>query len=91
MLKFKRITEIRSDETAGYQVFLNKNYTVQELLNEINDGENWGCLQVINGSSCEYRHGELLSNLSDFDLDKKVKKVIASGGWSNMNYYVEVF
>lgn len=89
--KLKRVTPIGGDETTGYDVILDKDYTVKELLDEVvsNKGE-WGYFSVKGGSRCEYRWGKLLSNLKDVDLDKKISKVSSSGGWSRMDYYISI-
>ncbi len=91
MFKLNRVTRIGGDETAGYEVILDKEYTVKSLLDTVVGikGE-WGYFSVKGGSSCEYKWGELLSILNDIDLPKKVTKVTSSGGWSRMDYYVEV-
>ena len=91
MFKLNRITPIGGDETAGYDVILDREYTVKELLDTVvNIKGEWGYFSVKNGSSCEYKWGELLSSLKEDDLNKKVLKVGASGGWSRMDYYVTV-
>jgi len=91
MFKLNRVTQIGSDETAGYDVILDKEYTVKELLDTVvSIKSEWGYFVVKNGSGCEYKWGELLSNLKEKDLNKKVVKVSASGGWSRMDYYVMV-
>jgi hypothetical protein len=90
MFKLNRVTRIGGDETAGYEVLLDKEYTVKSLLETVvGIKSEWGYFSVKNGSSCEYRWGKLLSQLNKNDLDKKVKQVKASGGWSRMDYYVE--
>jgi len=91
MFKLNRVTPIAGDETAGYDVILDKEYSVKELLETVvNIKGEWGYFSVINGSRCEYKWGELLSSLKEDDLNKKVLKVGASGGWSRMDYYVMV-
>jgi len=91
MFKLNRVTRIFGDETAGYEVILDKKYTVKELLDTVlGIKSEWGSFSIKNGNCCEYEGGKLLSNLSEEDLNKEVVKVDASGGWSMMNYYVTV-
>ncbi len=92
MFKLNRVTQIGGDETAGYEVILDKEYNVKELLDTVVGIKNeWGYFSIKNGSSCEYKWGQLLSNLNEQDFDKKVLKVSSSGGWSRMDYYVTVY
>jgi hypothetical protein len=92
MLEFKKTIPMGSDGTAGYDVELDKDYNVKTLLEEIlNKKRDWGKISVKNGGSCEYRYRKLLSELSNNDLSKKVKKVTAVGGWSLLDYYIETF
>lgn len=91
MFKLNRVSPIRGDETATYEVALDKNCTVKELLDAVlSITDEWGYLSIKNGDSCEYKWGKLLSNFGKDDLDKIVLKVTASGGWSRMDYYVTV-
>jgi len=88
--KLNRVTRIGGDETAGYEVILDKEYTVESLLKTVvNIKSEWGYFSVKNGSSCEYKWGKLVSELNNIDLNKKVKEVKASGGWSRMDYHIE--
>ncbi len=89
MIKLTQNTKVGGDETAGYSVELTEEYTVKKFVDEVvsNEGE-WGSIIVNNdySSICEYKWGELLSELPANVLNKKVATAKASGGWSNMNY-----
>lgn len=90
-MKAKRITQEAGDCTALYEIILEKEYTVKSLLEEILTKREWGCFSVKDGSSCDYKWGNLLTQLNDGDLMKLVKKVTAFGGYSYFNYNVETY
>jgi len=89
MLKLRQNAPTRGDCMSGYEVILDKDYTVKELLDEVlsRTGE-WGYFCVKNGSSIEYRYGKCLSALSGIDSQKQVSSVNASGGYSRMDYTI---
>lgn len=90
MWKYNRITDFSSDCTATYEVILDKDYTVKEFVDGIlNSKRDWGKFYIINGSHCEYNCGEFISKLNEDDLEKKIIKIKANGGWSNMDYFIE--
>lgn len=89
MIKLNRVTPIFEDESACYEVILDKEYTVKELLyTVISNKDEWGTFYVKCGSRCKYMCGNCESKLKDEDLDKKVISVTARGGWSRMDYTV---
>ena len=90
MFKLRQNTPTGGDCTSGYEVILDREYTVKELLDEVlsNTGE-WGYFCVENGSSIEYRYGKCFSELSEIDLQKRVLSVNAGGGWSRMDYNIK--
>lgn len=97
MFKLKQAGPERSDCTALYDVILDKEYTVKEFVDTVltRDGE-WGYIYVMHmedkslfeNPHCEYRYGELLSNLPEEVLDRKISDVSAGGGWSSMDYFL---
>lgn len=90
MIKLKQITRTFGDETAGYSVTLDKEYTVSELFNEIlSKKSDWGYFTVKGSISSEYRWGNIISNIKQEDSEKKVLSVSASGGWSRMDYVID--
>lgn len=91
MFKLNRFTSIGGDETAGYDVILDKEYSVSDFIKTVVDIKSeWGYISIKNNGCCEYKWGVLLSNLDIKLLDKKIKKVSASGGWSRMDYNIEI-
>jgi len=99
MIKLTQNTPTGGDCTAGYAVTLDKEYTVCELVNEILTRKEWGYIRICNegqvrfecGSpNCEYRQDKLLTEMSSEVLNMKVKSVMASGGWSRMDYIIKL-
>lgn len=91
MFKLNRVTCIGGDETAGYDVILDKEYSVSDFIKTVvGIKSEWGYISVKNNGRCEYKWGDFLSNLDIKLLDKKIKKVSASGGWSRMDYEIEI-
>lgn len=95
MFEFVQTGPTAGDETAPYDVILDKTYTVQEFINTVItklSGE-WGYIGVKNPKDpffgephCEYKWGKLLSSMPDDILTKTIRSAKASGGWSRMDY-----
>ena len=97
MIKLKQNTRTFGDETAGYAVELTKEYTVQEFVNEVvSNKREWGYIGISCGRAtfgnpnCEYKLGKLLSELPSEIMTKKIASAKASGGWSRMDYLLEL-
>lgn len=95
MFKLIQDGEVHGDCTASYIVELDKDYTVQEFIQEIlTRKEEWGYIGFSDGHttvlnpSCEFRYGKLLFTLPDEIRNKKVVFARANGGWSNMDYQI---
>ena len=92
-------TPVGGDCTCGYHVFLDKKYTVGEFIETVlreRPGE-WGYIGIKKKKStfgdphCEYSHGRLTTDsLPEDVLNKVVKNVTSSGGWSRMDYLISV-
>ncbi|MCM1031571.1 MAG: hypothetical protein NC410_09065 [Oscillibacter sp.] len=90
-LKFIQTHSTGSDETAPYDVILDRECTVREFIDTVLQGKEWGRIEIKNGSRMEYRRGDIISNdMTDYDMERVINKVRAVGGWSNMNYYLEI-
>lgn len=87
MIKLKQCTQTGGDCTAGYDVFMDRQYVVGEFVNEIllRNGE-WGYIHVFGGESVEYRYGSALSTFSEFYASQLILRAKASGGYSRMDY-----
>lgn len=94
MFRIYASTPVRGDETCGYSITLDKEYTVREFIETVLtelSGE-WGYFginadgSIFGNPCCEYKWGKLLSSLPEEYLDKKITKVTGDGGWSRMDY-----
>ena len=84
------------DECCSYTFTTTKeHYTIQDLISDCrrNTGE-WGYIEVTFAGvkyKAEYRHGRIMSNdIPEALFDTEIKGGRAHGGWSNMDYMVEV-
>ncbi len=80
------------DETAPYAVYDYKAITASDFVSEVlrefpND---WGYIEVNGFGRVEYRDGELLGEIPERWGYLTVVKVDASGGWSRMDYRIQV-
>lgn len=96
-MKFTQNGRTMGDETTPYYVTDYKAETVREFVDEVLENKReWGYIAVKNTSHgfffanphCEYRYGELLSNLSNELLDATIEHIESCGGWSRMDYMV---
>uniref|UniRef100_UPI004056BC1B hypothetical protein n=1 Tax=Alistipes sp. TaxID=1872444 RepID=UPI004056BC1B len=85
------------DCTAPYAVELDKEYTVQEFVTAVlSKSKEWGYIGIehklatFGEPHCEYRYGQLLSELPPETLCKKVISARAHGGYTRMDYYLSV-
>lgn len=98
MFKLNHIGGPYGDETSRYDVILGKEYTVSEFINTVLDEckDEWGCIGIhkprtIFGDPCvDYFHGDFKTDPSVMDeyANRKIKHVMAHGGWSNMDYRI---
>lgn len=90
---------MRGDCTAPYKVIITESGTLKDFIDEVlvNRKEEWGYIGIRSNSSCfgnprmEYRHGEPIDRetLAQYE-NQKIKSVKADGGWTNMNYVVDL-
>lgn len=90
-LKFVKTAKTGGDETAPYDVFLGKECTVNEFVATVLNRHEWGFIKIKGHGQIEYRRDEIVSTtLSCDDMSKMIKSVRASGGWSRMDYHLDV-
>lgn len=98
MFVLRQIGPERGDCTAPYDVdFEGRTYTVTDFIRgllEERSGD-WGKIRIYIDPrfrsiepSCEYKYGALLTQLPDEFLNREIYHAKASGGWSNMDYYL---
>lgn len=87
-MRFIQVTPTFGDATAGYEVVLQKDYTVLELFNEILKRNEWGRIKIEKGGSAEYSRGKIIKPLDIEDHNKKILSVKGHGGWSMMDYVI---
>lgn len=92
-------TPTSGDCMAGYRVFLDKEYTLQEFVDAIltNKKDEWGEIRIAK-TNCpwhlyprfDYRYGNITSkpNIPEEVFGYKVKSATARGGWTAMDYIV---
>lgn len=98
MFKLTQIGRERGDCTAPYAVTLDKAYTVREFIQTViaKCSDEWGYIGINDGETifgkpcCEYRRGKLISNLPEEIQDKIITSVKADGGWTRMDYMLDI-
>ena len=85
------------DETCSYDGHLNQPLTVREFIDAVFEQhpDEWGTIHILNNAYTkylEYRYGEIKYISSQFNdyLDKKIKSFTAHGGWTAMDYTLEL-
>jgi len=103
VFKLIQSTPVSGDCTCGYNVKLDREYTVKDFIDTVlseRAGE-WGYIGIYDQSdfvgrhfgnpNAEYRYGKLVSyNFPEDILSKEIKSVSASGGWSRMDYVLHI-
>ena len=99
MFKLKQNTPTSGDCTAGYAVEMELPYTLEKFISEILTRGEWGYIHTNSPSdaqaqkevrNCEYKRTELLSAFGPERLSRAVKSARASGGYSRMDYEIEL-
>lgn len=95
-MEFKHVHS-NGDATSEYELILEEDYTLKELIFIILEREEWGYINlVVNRGvrrSYEYEGDKMLTKIDDTTLSRvisKDKKHKASGGWTRMDYYFEI-
>ena len=99
MIGFAQTGERHNDGTASYKIVLDREYNVQEFINEVlKNKKEWGYIGIKSDNFlkffgepfCEYRYGKLLNALPNHILSKSIKSVNAHSGRSRMDYILEL-
>lgn len=93
------------DSMSDYNVIFDHKYTVKEFVQEVlSHADSWGDIRIRDDSTdflkafgillSEYSHGKLLNQHLNGRysklLDKRIQSATARGGWSRMNYILEL-
>lgn len=94
-LKFKQLREAGGDACAPYEVLLNRECTLRELVDcIIKDEREWGYVRIgawLGGKKLEYRYGKILSSeFTESELQSTIETVRSNGGWTRMDYMVKL-
>lgn len=94
-LNFKQITPTGSDETALFDITMDGDYTLGELIDHIlANKRDWGEIKwysPLGYSKIEYHHGEITLGFRDPIAEKKrVLKIGGFGGWTRLDYNIEI-
>lgn len=83
------------DCTVPYDVIFDRECTVREFINEVLMQKEWGFISICNyynGNCIHYDKDAIVSGKFDTDLlESKIKKATASGGWTRMDYWIDIF
>lgn len=99
MFKVVQMGKEHSDGTVPFLVKLDKVYTVREFIDRVLDRRpnEWGhigikddCNSFFGEPHCEYRLGKLETNLPEEFLDRVIHAASGDGGYSLMNYLLEL-
>lgn len=80
------------DCTTSYDVVLNKECTVREFIDEVLKKGEWGYVRISDGSNIEYKNDKITyGGFGPNILDSKINKATAHGGWTRMDYVLDIF
>lgn len=90
-MKLIQTHSVGSDETAPYDVvdFDSKN-AYDFVFEVLKNKKEWGYIEVYRNGRIEYRYGHLFSSYIPVSWKNfRINNIIASGGFSLMNYYIK--
>jgi len=100
MITKTRNIEIYGDMSAGYDVVLDRVYTLGDFIDEIITFNEWGDLYVGFNATCTFKDmlrfsfcknsNQLLTDVPQELKENIIKNVSSHGGWTKMSYFVEV-
>ena len=82
------------DCTAPYDVVFRNECTVREFIDEVLKKGEWGFVIIgshFDGPRIEYKHDKIVSGVFSQDiLNAKIKNATAHGGWTRMDYMLDI-
>lgn len=93
MIEKKYVSSSGSDQNSNYEIIMDKEITVGELVRELIKDEFERGTMIIRGVSsyedapkCEFKKGIIFSRFSKEYNDRIVAKATSNGGWGYMSY-----
>ena len=100
MIELKYKSGPFGDETSNYTVETDAVFVVQFIEQVLKERDKeWGTILLSKEGSwqdeicvCEYRYGKIIRRASEYDSYgiAKIKSIFANGGWSAMNYTIQI-
>lgn len=87
MIELVSISNIHGDCTSDYEIIYSPLDTVGDIIDHATENNEWGNF-VINGEGV-YSGRYTIMNVPDEIRSKRIRNANCSGGWGNMNYYIE--
>lgn len=82
-----------SDCTSKYEVKVSRPCTLEEFIHWVLTQNEWGHIEVRGWGRCEYSGSKVIHSdfgVSTLEREIDITTILASGGWSAMNYRVEL-
>lgn len=87
MIELVSISNVHGDCTSDYEIVYSPLDTVGDIIGHAAENNEWGSF-VINGEKV-YSGKYTIMNLPDELRNKHIRNATCTGGWGNMNYYIE--
>ena len=89
MIELVSILNIHGDCTSDYEIIHSHLDTVGDIIDHATENNEWGNF-VINGK--RFNSGKyVIMNVPEEIRNKHIRNASCSGGWGNMNYYIETY
>lgn len=89
MIELVSISNIHGDCTSDYEIIHSPLDTVSDIIDHATENNEWGNF-VIN-SERFYSGKYVIMNVPEEIRSKHIRNANCSGGWGNMNYYIETY
>ena len=92
ILFFEQTAPTGSDCTAPYKVFTDRECTVEQFIDTVLTRGEWGKIYIKGTGWLEYERDKIITINIGFNLvlPRLIKCIRAAGGWSNMDYTIEL-
>lgn len=93
-MKLIPYTKTAGDESRGFYVDFDKNYSIREFIKEVLLKNEWGTFDIREGFSnksgliIDYKYNNLIDQLPIGIMNRTIWKAKANGGWGNMDYLI---